>query len=130
MLILVVKELFLVILLSDIQIMSNLVLLKLRLLLIESSLFSVHVFKNTMNNYVWTLIIWWKRKILIYFVKWCLNLNGVVLSFKNYSSFSFCSDFILKAAVVKTDEIRGLKQLFTPCFLLIGKKISKIISSA
>ena len=36
--------------------------------------------------------------------------------------FSFCSDFNLKAAVVKTDEIRGLKQLFTPCFLLIEKK--------
>ena len=28
--------------------------------------------------------------------------------------------------LVKTDEIRGLKQLFTPCFLLIGKKKSKI----
>ena len=37
--------------------------------------------------------------------------------------FSFCSDFNLEATVVKTDEIRGLKQLLTPCFLLIGKKI-------
>ena len=31
--------------------------------------------------------------------------------------------------LVKTDEIRGLKQLFTPYFLLIGKKISKIINN-
>ena len=31
--------------------------------------------------------------------------------------------------VVKTDKIRGLKQLFTPCFLLIGKKKSKIITA-
>ena len=42
-------------------------------------------------------------------------------SFKIYFSFSFCSDSNLEAAVVKTDKIRGLKQLFTPCFLLIGK---------
>ena len=45
-------------------------------------------------------------------------------------SFSFCSDFNLETKVVKTDEISGLKQLFTPCFLLIGKKkISKIINN-
>ena len=31
-------------------------------------------------------------------------------------------------AVVKADKIRGLKQLFTR-FLLIGKKISKIINN-
>ena len=37
--------------------------------------------------------------------------------------FSFCSDFNLEATVVKTDEIRGLKQLLTPCSLLIGKKV-------
>ena len=48
---------------------------------------------------------------------------NVVFSFKMYFSFSFCSDFNLEAKVVKTDEISGLKQLFTPCFLLIGKKI-------
>ena len=41
-----------------------------------------------------------------------------------YLSFSFCSDFNLEAMVVKTDEIRGLKQLLTH-FLLIGKKIKK-----
>ena len=35
----------------------------------------------------------------------------------------FCSDFNLEAKVKKPDKIRGLKQLFTPCFLLIGKKI-------
>ena len=40
-----------------------------------------------------------------------------------YFSFSFCSDYNLEATVIKTDEIRGLKQLFTPCFLLIGKQI-------
>ena len=30
--------------------------------------------------------------------------------------FFFCSDFNLGATVVKTDEIRGLKQLFTHVF--------------
>ena len=52
-----------------------------------------------------------------------ISLNRVVFSSKIYFSFSFCSDFNLEATVVKTDEIRGLKQLFTPYFLLIGKKI-------
>ena len=37
-----------------------------------------------------------------------------------YFSFSFCFDSNLEATVVKTDKIRGSKQLFTPCFLLIG----------
>ena len=55
---------------------------------------------------------------------------NVVFSFKIYFSFSFCSDFNLEGTVVKTDKIKGLKQLFTPCFLLIGKKMfSKIINS-
>ena len=55
---------------------------------------------------------------------------NVVFSFKIYFSFSFCSDFNLEATVVKTDKIRGLKQLFTPFFLLIGKKLfSKIINN-
>ena len=53
-----------------------------------------------------------------------ISLNRAVFSFKIYFSFSFCSDFNLAATVVKTDEIRNLKQLFTPCFLLIGKKIT------
>ena len=45
-------------------------------------------------------------------------------------SFSFCSDFNLQATVVKTDKIKGLKHLFTPCFLLIGKTIFfKIINN-
>ena len=69
------------------------------------SLFSARNFKNMMNNYAWTLIIWWKRKIFIYFMK-CYNLWCV----KIYFSFSFCSDFNLKATVVKTCKIRGLKQ--------------------
>ena len=81
-----------------------------------------------MNNYAWTLIIWWKRKIFIYFIK-CYWILDAVFIFKIYFSFSFCSDFNLEAAVVKTDEIRGLKQLFTPCFLLIGKKFPKIIDN-
>ena len=51
-----------------------------------------------------------------------ISLNRVVSSFKIYFSFSFCSDFNLEATVVKSDEIRGLKQLFTLCFLLIEKK--------
>ena len=58
-----------------------------------------------------------------------ISLNCVVFSFKIYFSFSFCSDFNLEATVVKTDEIRGLKQLFTSCFLLIGKAFSKIINN-
>ena len=41
--------------------------------------------------------------------------------FTIYFSFSFCSDVNLEATVVKTAKIRGLKQWFTPCFLLIGK---------
>ena len=51
-----------------------------------------------------------------------VSLNRVVFSFKIYFAFSFCSDFNLEATVVKTDKIRDLKQLFTLCFLLIGKK--------
>ena len=43
--------------------------------------------------------------------------------------FCFCSNFNLEATVAKRGEIRGLKQLFTPCFLLIGKKKSKIINN-
>ena len=51
-------------------------------------------------------------------------------SFKIYFSFSFCSYFNLEVTVVKTDKIRGLQQLFTPSFLLIGKKkFSKIINN-
>ena len=46
-----------------------------------------------------------------------------------YFSFSFCSDFNLEATVVKTDKIRGLKQLFTSCFLLIGFFFFKIINN-
>ena len=43
---------------------------------------------------------------------------------------SFYSDFNLEATVVKTEEIRGSKQLLTQCFLLIGKKnFSKIIDN-
>ena len=41
----------------------------------------------------------------------------------------FYSDFNLEAVVLKTDEIRGLKKLFTPFFLLIGKKLSKIVNN-
>ena len=53
-----------------------------------------------------------------------------IFSFKIYFSFTFCSDFNLEATVVKTDEIRGLKQFFIPCFLLIVKKFfSKIIDN-
>ena len=59
-----------------------------------------------------------------------ISLNRVVFSFKIYFSFSFYSNFNLEAAVVKTDEIKGFKQLFTPCIFLIGKKnLSKIINN-
>ena len=72
-------------------------------------------FKNMMNNYAWTLIIWWERKIFIYFIK-CYWILNVVFSFKIYFSFSCCFNFNLEATVVKTGKIRGLKQLFTPYF--------------
>ena len=35
--------------------------------------------------------------------------------------FPFRSDFSLEATVVKTEEIRGLKQLFTSCFFQLEK---------
>ena len=42
-------------------------------------------FKN-MSNYVWTLIIWWKRKIFVYFLKgyWIKNLLSIVIQIKKY----------------------------------------------
>ena len=58
-----------------------------------------------------------------------ISLNCVVFSFKINFSFSFCSGFSLEATVVKTDEIRGFKQLFTPCSLLIEKQNSNIINN-
>ena len=73
------------------------------------------------NYYAWTLIIWSKRKIFIYFIK-CYWILNVVFSFKIDFSFSLCPDFNLEAKVVKTDEIKGLKQLFT-LFSLKKKKI-------
>ena len=84
------------------------------------SLFSTRILKNMMNNYTWTLVIWWKRKIFIYFMK-CYWILNVVFSFNIYFPFSFCSDFNLEATFLKTDKIIGLKQLLTSCFLLIGK---------
>ena len=43
-------------------------------------------------------------------------------------TFLFVQYYNLEVTVVKTDEIRGLEQFFTPCFLLIGKIFSyKII---
>ena len=52
-------------------------------------------------------------------------LNRVVFSFKIYFFFSFYSDFNLEATVVKTDKIRGLKQLFTPFFSKLEKTFFK-----
>ena len=40
-----------------------------------------------------------------------------------YFSFSFCSDFNLEATVVKSDEARGVNQLFTPIFSKLEKKL-------
>ena len=62
----------------------------------------------------------------MYFIKcyWILYLVSRLIFF-----FSFSSDFNLEAMVVKTGEIRRLKQLFTPYFLLIEEK-SKIIITA
>ena len=45
---------------------------------------------------------------------------------KIYLPFSFCFDFNLEAMVVKTDKIRGLKQLLTPIFSYLEKKFKKI----
>ena len=49
------------------------------------SLFSVHIFKD-MNNCAWTLIIWWKRKIFICFIKcyWIKNISSIVIQNKKY----------------------------------------------
>ena len=62
----------------------------------------------------------------MYFIKcyWILYLVSRLIFF-----FSFGSDFNLEATVVKTGEIRGLKQLFPSYFLLIEEK-SKIIITA
>ena len=58
-----------------------------------------------------------------------ISLNCVLFSSKIYFSFSFCFDFNLKATVIKTDKIRGFKQLFTPWFIFIRKTIfSKVIN--
>ena len=48
------------------------------------SLFSMHIFKNVMNNYAWTLVIWWKRKTFIYCIKcyWIKNLLSMVIQNK------------------------------------------------
>ena len=48
------------------------------------SLFSTHIFKNVMNNYAWTLVIWWKRKTFIYCIKcyWIKNLLSMVIQNK------------------------------------------------
>ena len=67
-----------------------------------------------------------KKKNFHVFYKVLLN---TVFSFKIDFFFSFSSDFNLEATVVKTGEIRRLKQLFTPYFLLIEEK-SKIIITA
>ena len=82
------------------------------------------------NNYAWALSIWWKRKIFIYQIK-CFWILDVDFSFKVHLFFIFCSDFNLEATVVKPDEIRGLKQLFTPYSLLIRNTFfSEIINNS
>ena len=52
-----------------------------------------------------------------------ISLNHVAFSSRIYLSFAFCSDFNLEAEGVKTDEVRGLKELLTPCFPLNGRKM-------
>ena len=49
-------------------------------------LFSTCIFKNKMHNYAWTLIIWWKRKIFIYFMNcyWIKNLLSTAIQNKKY----------------------------------------------
>ena len=63
-----------------------------------------------------------KKNDLFYQALRLISLNCVVFSFKICFFFSFCSGFSLEARVVKTDGIRDLKQMFTSCFFLIGKK--------
>ena len=50
------------------------------------SLFSMRIFKNMMNNYLWTLIIWWKRKTFIYFIKyyWIKFFWSIAIQNKKY----------------------------------------------
>ena len=50
------------------------------------SLFSACIFKNMMNNYGWTPIIWWKGNIFICFIKcyWIKNLLSIVIQNKKY----------------------------------------------
>ena len=52
-----------------------------------------------------------------------ISLNCVVFGSKICFSFSFCSDFNLEETVVKTDEIRGLKQFKTKFFQNNNSKI-------
>ena len=50
------------------------------------SLLSTHIFKNVMNNYALTLVIWWKRKTFIYCIKcyWIKNLLSMVIKNKKF----------------------------------------------
>ena len=80
------------------------------------------IFKN-MHNYAWPLIIWWKRNFQLKHLNFRDCLVYIVWYLVSRFIFPFlCSDFNLKATVVKTDEIRGLKLFFTPYFLVIGKE--------
>ena len=52
------------------------------------SLFITRIFKNIVNNYSWTIIIWWKRKrkVFTYFMKcyWIKNILSTVIQNKKY----------------------------------------------
>ena len=68
------------------------------------SLFSVCIFRN-INNYAWTLIIWWKRKIFIYSVKcyWIKNRKRKAL---DISQNFFFLDQILSCDKIDMVEIK------------------------
>ena len=69
-----------------------------------------------------------KKKNFHVFCKALLNKKSFIYC-EIYISFSFCSDFNLEATVVKTDKIRGLKQLFSPFSLNWKIFFSKIINN-
>ena len=46
------------------------------------------IFKN-MNSYTWTLIIWWKRKIFIYFIK-CYWIKKYIFCVRKQKNIQLC----------------------------------------
>ena len=89
---------------------------------------AANITKSSTSDGMWVLYV--PLKWLIYHLRWwigvdhaawipCMELSPTWFLKNTHTSniitlllFSFCSDFNLEATVVKTEEIRGLKQLF------------------